>query len=1057
VPRAYRTQINDVLLAALARTLGRWAGEARVLVDVEGHGREEVLEGIDLSRTVGWFTTLYPVLLDLRGREGSGEALKAVKEQLRAVPNRGIGHGALRWLSPRADVREALAALPQARVRFEYMGQLDGALGGEEGLFAMAPEHAGADTDARADRGHLLVLGGAVMGGRLGITWQYSAGVHRAETVEALARDYLAELRALIAHCTEEDAGGRTPSDFPLARATQDEVDRLVGSGREVEDLYRLSPMQEGMLFHTLLEPGSGVYVAQFEFELRGALDVDAFRRAWRDVVRRHAVLRTGFAWEEVREPLQVVRRRVEVPLVVEDWRDAPAPARAARLDAYLRDDRARGFDPAAPPLLRLALFRTGDDAHRLVLSLHMMVLDGWSVPLLFRDVAALYDAHVAGREPALPPARPYRAYIAWLGRQDLAAAERWWRRELAGFDAPTGLGLERPAVDTSAERYGRAERTLGPGATERLRAFARAHGLTVNTLAQGAWALLLARYSGDADVVFGVTVSGRPPEIAGVEEMVGLFINTLPVRVRVEEEIPVAAWLRALQARQAEMSDYEFSPLAQVQRWSEVPAGTSLFDTLFVFNNQPAAAAAGDGGDGGGGERALSIAGQPERDQTNYPLTLSVALLGDDLLFLADYAREHFGDGAVARLLDHYAGLLEWLAADGDRPLRAAELLSGEARERVLAEWGEAPLPPSDSLPIHARFERQAARAPGAVAVVADSREWSYAEVDARANRLAWRLIKAGVGPDERVGVCMRRSAAQLVAVLAVLKAGGAYVPLDPAYPRERLAFMLRDARVRLLLGDERAAALELDAEVPVLLPDADPSLGEESDASPAVHASPLDLAYVIYTSGSTGRPKGVAMTRGALMALLDWQRRGWPGGESAATLQFASLSFDVSFQEIFSTWEGGGRLVMVDEETRRDPERLLEWVERQGVTRLFLPFVALQNLAEAADALGRVPAGVREVVTAGEALQSTPALRRWFARVPGAVLQNEYGPSETHVVSAHRLGASPEAWPALPPIGRPIAGARLYVLDPGMRPVPPGVAGELYIGGAGLARGYL
>ncbi|HEX8694772.1 MAG TPA: amino acid adenylation domain-containing protein, partial [Longimicrobium sp.] len=439
VPRAYRTQINDVLLAALARVLGRWAGEERVLVDVEGHGREEVLEGIDLSRTVGWFTTLYPVLLDLRGRPGEGEALKAVKEQLRAVPNRGIGHGALRWLSPRPEVREALAALPRARVRFEYMGQFDGALG-EEGLFAIAPESAGADTDARADRGHLLVLGGAVMGGRLGLTWQYSAGVHRRETVEALAREYVAELRALIAHCTSEGAGGRTPSDFPLARATQDEVDRLVGSGREVEDLYRLSPMQEGMLFHTLYEPGSGVYVAQFCFELRGPLDVDAFRRAWRGVVRRHVVLRTGFAWEEVREPLQVVRRRVEPPLLSEDWRGVDADAHARRMEEFLREDRARGFDPAAPPLLRLALFRTGEEAHRFVLSLHMMVLDGWSVATLFHDVLALYDAHVAGREPALPPARPYRAYIAWLGRQDLAEAERWWRRELAGFDSPTEL-----------------------------------------------------------------------------------------------------------------------------------------------------------------------------------------------------------------------------------------------------------------------------------------------------------------------------------------------------------------------------------------------------------------------------------------------------------------------------------------------------------------------------------------------------------------------------------------------------------------------------------------
>ncbi|HEU0079335.1 MAG TPA: condensation domain-containing protein, partial [Longimicrobiaceae bacterium] len=592
-PRAYRTQANDLLLAALARAVEAWTGGERVLVEMEGHGREELFPGVELSRTVGWFTTLYPVVLDLGGARGPAGALRAVKEQLRAVPGRGIGHGALRYLgSPEARAR--LDALPEAQLRFEYLGQFDGSLAGDS-LLALAPESAGPAHGPGWRPGHLLSASGAVVGGRLHLTWGYDAGRMRRETVEGLAARFVAELRALVAHCTSPGAGGFTPSDFPLAALTQAELDAVLAGGREVEDVYALSPTQEGLLFHSLAAPGEGAYVGQFAFGLEGELDPDAFERAWRGVLERHAALRTGFAWEGLDSPVQVVRRGVRLPVHREDWRGLPDVERAARRAAYLRADLARGFDVAEAPLTRLALFRVADRRWELVWTQHHLVLDGWSLPLVLRDVAALYGASLEGRPAELPPVRPYRDYVAWLRTRDRAEAERFWRGELAGFRSPTPLGTE-PA-GAPAPGHARETLRLAPDAAWRIAAAGRRLGLTANTLVQGAWALLLSRYAGEDDVVFGAALSGRPPEVEGVEEMVGLFINTLPLRARVSPGERVEPWLRALQERGAALREHQHTPLTEVQRWSGVPAGTPLFESLLVFENYPVPEALGGGG----------------------------------------------------------------------------------------------------------------------------------------------------------------------------------------------------------------------------------------------------------------------------------------------------------------------------------------------------------------------------------------------------------------------------------------------------------------------------
>jgi amino acid adenylation domain-containing protein/non-ribosomal peptide synthase protein (TIGR01720 family) len=1048
VPRAYRTRIDDVLLTALAEAFAGWTGSRRLLVDLEGHGRGDLFADLDLSRTVGWFTTLAPVLLDLRGAAGPGEALKAVKEQLREVPRAGAAHGLPR-------------SLPRAEVVFNYLGQLDQAVA-PKSLFRPAAESPGPWRDARQPRAHLLEINGGVSGGQLRMGLRYSEHRHRRESMEELAERFAAALRGLIAHCLSAEAGGFTPSDFPLAGIGQAELDRLA-AGRRIEDLYPASPVQQGMLFHALQAPGSGVYVEQLGLTLGSELDAAAFARTWQRLVARHPILRTSFAWEGLDRPLQVVHPDVVLPWDQDDWSALSPAGQGESWTAYLAANRQRGFDLAGVPLSRCALIGVGEEGYRFLWSHHHVLLDGWSLPLLLRELFALYEGELKGEEVRLAPVRPYRDYVAWLESQDLAAAEAFWRHALAGFLAPTPLAVDRSmAAPAAEESHGTRQASLSADRAEALRAFGRRHQLTVNTVVQGAWAALLQRYSGEEDVVFGAVTSGRSAPVPGIEAMVGLFINTLPVRV--SGSAPLAAWLTELQERQAEARQYEHTPLSRVQGWSQVPRGLPLFESILAFENYPVDHSVREQA-----SRSLHIGGAEAHEQTNYPLTI-VAVPGVRLAVKALYDRRRFEEVAVDRLLRHFMTLLDGMLADSDSdsvPESAAlPLLSAAERHQIVAEWNDTAAALPEEMLLHRLIERQAARTPGAVAVVCEGRSLTYAELDVRAGRLARRLRRLGVGPDVPVGICAERSPGMMVGLLGILKAGGAYVPLDPSYPRQRLSFMVRDALGRLeypvVLVEERLAGLLDDPEAGAL-----PGLhtvrldgeGRETEPPAAESGGRLDgglspdhLAYVIYTSGSTGRPKGAMNTHRAIVNRLLWMQEAYGLGERDRVLQKTPLSFDVSVWELFWPLLVGARLVLARPEGHKDTAYLAGLIEEQGITTLhFVPSMLQVFLEE--PSIGRCH-GLERVVVSGEAL--SPELeRRFFTRL-GAELHNLYGPTEAAVdVTFQPCASGGER--LVVPIGRPISNLEVHLLDAAGRLVPQGAPGELHIAGVGLARGYL
>jgi amino acid adenylation domain-containing protein/non-ribosomal peptide synthase protein (TIGR01720 family) len=1031
IPTAYRTRIDEVLLTALAQALCRWTGEPAVVVDVEGHGREDVFADVDLSRTVGWFTTLYPVRLTPGGEDDPGAALKSVKERWRAVPGKGLGYGLLRFLRGETEL-----ASP-AEVVFNYLGRGDVAVPDAVPFRLVAgggPPHAPAQR-----RSHALEVSAGVDGGRLRMLWSYSRHLHERSTIERVAGDCSEALGRLIDHGLRPEAGGCTPSDFPLAALDQATLDRVVGAGRTVEDLYPLAPLQSGLLFHSLYAPDSGIYLEQIACTIEGELDPRAFREAWRAVVEHHPVLRTAFVWEGLGEPLQVVQRTVELPWEEEDWRGLESAARAERLGALLDEAARRGMDLSRAPLMRWSLIRIGDRAWRFVWSHHHVLLDGWSVSLVLKEVLLGYEARIRGHELPPAPPRSFRDYIAWLRRQDESRTESFWRDALRGFTTPTPLVIDRPLAAEAASappRHGERRRVLADQTAVRLARVAREHQLTLNTLVQGAWALVLSRYSGADDVLFGATVSGRSAPLAGIEAMLGLFINTLPVRVRVDDRASLLDWLRELQEQQATLRQHEASSLVQVQGWSEVPRGRPLFDSLLVFENYPIDRSL-ERREGG-----LSIRDVRYQERTNYPLTL-IAVPDDGLELRLLYDARRFEDGAIDRMLGHLQTVLQGFADHTASAVGAIGLLDERECRLVLDSWSATRSAPPADVCLHRLVERQAQLQPAATAVEHDGLRLTYGELDDRAERLAARLRELGVGPEVPVGLCVARTPRLVVGLLGILKAGGAYVPLDPAYPAERLAFILADTAAPVVLAETAVLDRLPPSGARVVCLDRE-AFDAPAAPSPAARREAVadNLAYVIYTSGSTGRPKGVAISHRSAVELVRWAEGVFTAEELAGVLASTSICFDLSVFEIFVPLACGGRVVLAE-----NALQLPSLPAAAGVTLVNTVPSAAEELLRA----GGIPASVLTLNLAGEPL-STDLVRRIHAQGVRRVL-DLYGPSEdtTYSTWAVRHAEGPQT------IGRPITNTRAYILDPRLAPVPPGVPGELVLGGAGLARGYL
>jgi len=1049
-PSAYRTQVNDLLLTALARVVCRWSGHASALIQLEGHGREALFDDIDLTRSVGWFTSAYP--LRLTPQAGQGDSIKAIKEQLRGVPHKGLGYGVLRYLADDLCKR-SLAALPSAAITFNYLGQFDQSFGADA-LFHPLDESAGVAHDPDAPLPNELSVDSQVYGGELVLRWTFSRERHDPQTLQALADAYLAELQGLVAHCLEDSVGGLTPSDFPLAHLTQSQLDALPVPASAIEDVYPLTPMQEGLLLHTLLEPGTGLYYMQDRYRINSALDPERFAQAWQAVIARHEALRASFCWNVGEDMLQVIHKPGSTPIEYLDWSADPESEQEPRLQALLKQEREAGFDLLNQAPFHLRLIRVGEARYWFMMSNHHILIDAWCRSLLMNDFFELYTALGEGREAQLATPPRYRDYIAWLQRQNLNAARQWWQQNLQGFERTTPIPSDRPFLREHAghsggmvvaDCYARLDARDGA----QLRELAQAHQLTVNTFAQAAWALVLRRLSGDRDVLFGVTVAGRPVEMPEMQRTVGLFINSIALRVKLPEDdqrCSVREWLSGLLDSNMQLREYEYLPLVTIQEHSELPKGQPLFDSLFVFENAPVEVSVLDRA------QSLNATSDSGRTHTNFPLT-AVCYPGDDLGLHLSYDQRYFDETTVQGMLGEFKRLLLALVQGFHGDMADLPLIGEQEREFLVDGCNQS----EHAYPLESSyielFEAQVAAHPQRIAASCLDQQWTYDELNRRSNGLGHALIAAGVGLDQPVALLAERNLDLLGMIIGSFKAGAGYLPLDPGLPSQRLSRIIDLSRTPLLVCTEacREQAIELlqGFDCQLLVWEEVPGRG----ANPGIYSAADNLAYVIYTSGSTGLPKGVMVEQ---RGMLNNQLSKVPYldlGPADVIAQTASQSFDISVWQFLAAPLFGARVDIVPNTIAHDPQGLLAHVQAQGITVLeSVPSLIQGMLAQERMSLD----GLRWMLPTGEAMPPELA-HQWLQRYPQIGLVNAYGPAEcSDDVAFFRVDVASTRGTYLP-IGTPTDNNRLYLLDGALELVPQGAVGELCVAGTGVGRGYV
>ncbi|GGA11459.1 non-ribosomal peptide synthetase [Okeania sp. KiyG1] len=673
VSRLHHTQMNELLLCGLLQTCQRWTGENHLLVELEGHGREDMFEDVDISRSLGWFTTRFPLLLSCEASVSPSQALQVVKETLRQIPNRGIGYGVLRYLSQRPEIREKLSRLPQAEVCFNYVGQFTQ----ENSIFPLSMENRGREKSGIGKHTPSITIDAMVIEGRTRLEWNYNPDLYQRETIETLADDFIKSLKTLINECLESERS-YAPSDFPLANLTQSQLDSISQEFSNIADIYPLSPLQQGLLFHSLYSAESNLYCQQKVFTLAASLNQVAFRQAWEIVINRHDSLKTAFIWEKLATPLQVVRSAIALPWREENWCHLSSPQQEEELANYLKNDLEQGFSLSNAPLMRMALFQVSKAQYYLVWSHHHLLLDGWCNGIIMQEVFKVYQTLCDGKEPNLPPSPPYKNYIAWLNQKNEVAAQNFWKQALKGVKAPTKWGIEQTvrALNGDRREYCQEELQLSAETTTNLNTWAKSHHLTINSLIQGSFALLLSRYSGEDDVIFGTTVSGRPPELSGVESMVGLLINTVPVRIIVDPDASLLDWLQQLQQQQIERLEYQYNSLVQIQQWSDVAQGNQLFESFIAVENYPIPISLGEG--------KLKILEVRSFSRTNYPLSVTVEL-DSSLLVVMTYDPELFKVMAIRQLLQQLQNLMENLSHYASDRLSQIPLTSTQETRKLL------------------------------------------------------------------------------------------------------------------------------------------------------------------------------------------------------------------------------------------------------------------------------------------------------------------------------------------------------------------------------------
>ncbi|MCP1131784.1 amino acid adenylation domain-containing protein [Paenibacillus polysaccharolyticus] len=1044
VHRAYNTEMNDILITALGIAIRNWTGHGRVRINLEGHGRESIGTDIDINRTVGWFTTKFPVVLEPESDRDLAYQIKQVKERLRRIPNKGLGYGVCRYLSKSED---SLVWGAEPEINFNYLGQFDDDVNQDE--IGISAYSSGSPTSDRQARSFVLDINGMVLDGALSLDLSYSRKQYRKETMEFFAQGLEQSLRELIAHCVGKEHTELTPSDVQFKGLTITALEQIAqrsGHLGEIQNIYSLTPMQKGMWFHSALDQQTAAYFEQTRFTMRGALNVQLFEKSWMELAKRHLVLRANFVKGPTGEPLQIVYRDKPVGFEYEELLHLKMDEKQkqAYLDKKAEDDKLRGFDMEHDALVRFTILRTEEQSYHVLWSFQHILMDGWCLSQLTQELFEVYSALISGEQPVVDKRADYGTYIEWLEKQDDKAASDYWTAFLAGYEGQTVLPGQKESAPHNRFKADHVTALLGKDLSERMDQVAKQHLVTVNTLLQATWGVMLQKYNGTHDAVFGSVVAGRPVEIPGVESMIGLFINTVPVRVTSEADTVFANLMVKLQERALESGSYDYYPLYEIQALSLQKQ--NLINHIIAFENYPVDEQMEQAGDQNHGE--LTIADVQMEEQTNYNFNVTVSP-GAEIEIRFDFNAEVFHKDSIERLKGHLVHLLEQVTANPKIAVGELELVTEAEKTDLLERFNDTTTAfPRDKTLIQL-FQEQAGRIPDATAVTLNGHEMTYRALNERVNRLARTLRSHGITRGRLVAIMAERSIEMVVGMLAAHKAGAGYVPIDPEYPEERIRFLIEDSGARVMLTQSHLRERLADSDSVILLDDEFFYHEDSTDLHPGTEAT--DLACIIYTSGTTGKPKGNLVSHRNIVRIVR-NTNYIDITEHDHVLQLSSYSFDGAIFDIFGALTNGARLVLVPRETVLEIGQLADLIQREHISVMLITTAFFNVLIDVnIDCLR----DVRAILFGGERV-SVGHVRKALAHIGPGKLNHLYGPSESTVYTTYLPVDFIDDAAVTVPIGRPISNTTVYIVDSRNRLLPIGVAGELCVGGEGLVQGY-
>ncbi len=1026
--KAYSTEANDLLLSALGLALQKWIGISSIIVNMEGHGREKIGKYIDVSRTVGWFTSQYPLLLDMKNTDMSC-VIKKTKETIRNIPDKGIGYQIIKYLGEDTDYKELAYA---NEISFNYLGEFGQDIDKE----VVEISDFGVGECSSTDNESLWKIGinGSITGGKLKFQINYDRREYKEDNISEFAKIYMNELLAVISHCVNKKERELTPYDVGASKISLTDFEEI---GRqyplnEIQSIYRLTPMQEGLFFHYLKDENPALYFEQLTMNVEEELNPDIIQKSFNYLTQKYDVFRTLFIYKNIENALQIVFKNMESKVSYQDISNYTEIEKEKYIEKVKKQEIDRGFFITKEKLVRLSFIKVRVNEFKMIWNFHHIIMDGWCLGIILKDFFEAYGSLALGKEIKHIPVTEYKNYIEWLEKQDKEFALRYWKNYLEEYAQPAKpLHMRKKDKGYAKEEY---LFSLDKDTTTDLKNIAQRNQVTLNSVFLSVWAILLQRYNNSDDVSFGSVVSCRPTAIEGIEDMVGLFINTLPVRVKSGKEITFIELLKKVNSDFMISNEYSYCSLAEIQ--SLMALKDSLINHIMVFENYPVEMKAEHFG--------VYLSKIEAHEQANYDFNIIIGP-GEETIIKFSYNKRMYDQHSIIEMAGHFQQLIVKIIKNPLEELDSLDILTENEKKELLIDFNNTERQFIKDKTIQELFEEVVKQKPDYIAVQDEDKKLTYIELNEKANTVADFLVKMGVEKGKIVAVTGERTVEVIIGILGILKAGGAYLPIDYTYPVHRIDYMLQDSKTDILLCcSDIECNMKFDGKI-VYYTDINASFVNEYFGEGSIRSKAEDTAYVIYTSGSTGKPKGVMVNHIGVANLKDYFQKDLKIFQRDNILQFASLSFDASVWEFTMALLIGGTLSIPSKDTIGDFRKLEAYINKNNITIATLPPAYVTYLES--DKIH----SLRKLITAGS--ETSEAIVDKWSKTREYI--NAYGPTEATVCATVCTDCAKQQNRLS--IGKPISNFKVYVLDKFHRLVPKGVAGQLCISGVGLAKGYL